>query len=376
MKINEIENILNNLKDSNNFRKLRVYPEEMINFSSNDYLGIANDKSLREEFYNAKSPKLSSSSSRLITGCYNEVMELERYAEEIYGKACITFNSGFDANSSIIETFYNKNTLIISDRLNHASIYDGIINSGAKLIRYRHLDMIHLEEILQKNRDKYEDILVVAESVYSMDGDITDIKKIVELKRKYGFDFILDEAHSYGVYGYGMAYNMALVEDVDFLVIPLGKGGGSMGAMVICNQILKDFIINKSRKFIFSTALPPVVHAWNLFVLKNMERFENKREKLKNLIEYMGQKLVENHLITEDKLPLSHIVSIVIGDNKKIDILQNSIRNKGFLVYGVKEPTVPKNTARFRLSLNPDLDFEDLNLFVTELKNELEKLEN
>ena len=146
MEKEKIREELLKLKSENHFRSLKKFEGKEINFSSNDYLGIAQDK----EFYLNYKPKLSSSSSRLMTGSYKEVMELEKRAEEIYKKPCIVFNSGFDANSSIIETFYGKNSLIITDRLNHASIYEGIINSGAEIKRYKHLDMENLEEILKK----------------------------------------------------------------------------------------------------------------------------------------------------------------------------------------------------------------------------------
>lgn len=369
MKKIEIKNILNELKNENNYRTLKNFSDDMINFSSNDYLYLANNNSLKDEFYKLYRPNLSSSSSRLITGSTKEVMDFEKKAERIYKKPCITFNSGFDANSSIIETFYNKNSLIITDRLNHASIYDGIINSGAKCVRYRHLDMKHLENILIKYKDLYDDILVVSESIYSMDGDILDLEKICELKRRYNFDLMIDEAHSYGVYGYGMSYNLGLIDDITFLTIPLGKGGASMGAMVILDEIYKDFIINKSRKFIFSTSLPPVNHAWNKFILEKMPEFKNYQEILKNLIEFTNDKLKFYNIPSHAN---SHIISIVIGDNKRIDKIQKNLRFKNYLVYGVKSPTVPLGTSRFRISLNPSIKHEDIDNFLKELRYELD----
>lgn len=375
MKKEEIKQVLAELEKENNLRKLSMYPSDMVNFSSNDYLGLAADEELRRRFYAECRPALSSSSSRLITGCSKEVMEFEAAAEKIYGKPCLMFNSGFDANSSILETFYNKKSLIITDRLNHASIYDGIINSGAKFLRYKHLDYAHLESILEKNSCKYDDILVVTETVYSMDGDIADVEKLAELKGRYHFKLMIDEAHSYGVFGYGIVYNKKLVTDTDFLVIPLGKGGGSMGSMVICEKLFKDYLINKSRKFIFSTALPPVNHAWNLFILRHMDEFAARREKLRKIREYTTERLLEEGIIgkgKENSHRFSHIISIVIGDNGKIEVLQKKLRAEGFLVYGVKEPTVPKNTARFRLSLHPGISKEQVEAFVKELKYELD----
>ena len=359
------------LKSENNFRSLKEFGGKEINFSSNDYLGVAHDKKLLEEFYSKYKPKLSSSSSRLMSGSYTEVMELEKRAEEIYKKPCIVFNSGFDVNSSILETFYGKKSLIITDRLNHASIYDGIINSGAEIVRYKHLDIENLEEILKKYSGKYSDILVVCETIYSMDGDITPIKEITELKKKYNFSLMIDEAHSYGVYGYGMVYNFNLVKDIDFLVIPLGKGGGSVGAFVFCEEILKKYIINKSRKFIFTTALPPVNNMWNLFILNKMENeeFNKKRKILSEKVNFTLKKLKEKGIKTNSA---SHIISVVIGDNRKIIKIENNLRAKGYFISGIKEPTVPKNTARFRISLNPEISFKNIENFIEELKYELD----
>lgn len=368
MKRENIENELKILKEKNNYRILKNHSKNLINFSSNDYLGIANDLNLKNEFYSKFSPKLSSSSSRLIDGSYEEVLLLEEEVEKLYKKPCILFNSGFDANSSIIETFCGKNSLILTDRLNHASIYDGIINSGATFYRYKHLDMESLEALLIKYKDKFEDILVVTESVYSMDGDMVDLNKLIDLKKKYGFDLMLDEAHSYGVFGYGIAYNLNLIKNIDFLIIPLGKGGGSVGSMVICDQLFKNYIINKSRKFIFSTALPPVNNAWNLFILKKMPTFEEKRKKLSKLVDYTLNNLKNNGITT---ISTTHIISIIIGDNQKAITIAENMKNKGFLLYAVKEPTVPKGTARFRIGLNPNITFENIDCFIKELKNEL-----
>lgn len=373
MEREKIKEELLKLKKENNFRVLIEKNNKKINFSSNDYLGIAENKKLLEEFYLKYKPKLSSSSSRLISGSYKEVIELEKRAEEIYKKPCIVFNSGFDANSSIIETFYGENSLIITDRLNHASIYDGIVNSKAKFVRYKHLDMNNLEEILKKYSEKFFDILVIAETIYSMNGDITPLNKIVELKKKYNFSLMIDEAHSYGVFGYGMAYNLNLVKDIDFLVIPLGKDGGSVGAFVFCDEIMKEYIINKNRKFIFTTALPPINNMWNLFILNKMknEYFNEKRKKLFERINFALKKLKEYGIETNST---THIISIVIGDNRKIIKIEKNLKEKGYFVYGVKEPTVPKNSARFRISLNSEMSFEVIENFIKELKYEIDTI--
>ena len=298
-------------------------------------------------------------------------MRLEKKVEEIYGKPCLVFNSGFDANSSVIETFFDKNSLIITDRLNHASIYDGCINSNAKVLRYNHLDVDALEKLLKKYSKTHDDILVVTESIYSMDGDCADLKKICALKDEYNFTLMVDEAHSYGVYNYGIAYNEKLIDKIDFLIIPLGKAGASVGAYVICDEIYKNYLINKSRKFIYSTALPPVNNLWNLFILENLTLFHDKIEKLKDLVNFSLTTLKKANIETSST---SHIISIIIGDNLKTINLSEALKEKGYLIYPIKEPTVPKDTARLRISLTANMKKEELDAFFKILKAEMKKL--
>lgn len=374
MKRIEIENELNKFREENRFRNVKTNAKNILNFSSNDYLALASDKKLLKDFYskidetNLENFKLSSSSSRLIDGSYSCVLELEKEIEKIYKKPALVFNSGFDANSSVIETFFNKNSLIISDRLNHASIYDGCINSGAKILRYNHLDITAIEKLLEKYSKIYDDILVVTETVYSMDGDIANISEIAKLKEKYNFHLMVDEAHSYGVFSYGIAYLENLISKIDFLIIPLGKGGASVGAFVICEKLYKDYLINKSRKFIYSTALPPINNFWNLYILKNMNFFEDKRKKLNSLVNYTLNKLKELNIETTST---SHIISIVIGENKKTMKISKNLEEKGYLAYAIKEPTVPKNTARLRVSLTADMQIDEIDKFLKILKIEL-----
>ncbi|MDD7391931.1 MAG: aminotransferase class I/II-fold pyridoxal phosphate-dependent enzyme [Fusobacterium gastrosuis] len=374
MQRRQIENEINELKQDFRLRTIKTNNNELLNFSSNDYLGILKDEKIFEEFYsnlNFEEYKLSSASSRLIDGSYSIVMSLENEVERIYKKPCLVYNSGFDANSSLIETFFNKESLIITDRLNHASIYDGCINSGAKILRYNHLDTVALERLLEKYSNEYKDILVVTESVYSMDGDIADIEAIVKLKERYSFQLMLDEAHSYGVYGYGIAYNKNLVKDIDFLVIPLGKGGASIGAYVICDELYKQYLINKSRKFIYSTALPPINNLWNLYILKNMLKFSKKIENMEKLVKFSLNELKRLEIETSSN---SHIISIIIGENNATTKLSEVLKQKGYLAYSIKEPTVPKNTARLRISLTANMDKAELKTFFLILKEEISKV--
>ncbi|MGX6591468.1 aminotransferase class I/II-fold pyridoxal phosphate-dependent enzyme [Cetobacterium ceti] len=372
MNLNLIEDELNKLKTENNLRTLKTYSDNLLNLSSNDYLGLNEDILLRENFYK-KYPNLplSSSSSRLITGSYSLIMDLENKLEEIYKKPALVFNTGFDGNCCVIETMANKNTLILSDKLNHASIHDGIIHSGAKLLRYRHLDLNHLESLLLKYENEYDDILVISETTYSMDGDEVDLKKLTSLKDKYNFQLMIDEAHSYGVHGYGIAYNLNLLDKIDFLLIPLGKGGASIGAYLITNKIFKEYLINKGRKFIYTTALPPINVAWNLYILENMNNFKNKITALEDLRVYTKNKIESLGLET---ISTSQIISIIIGTNEKTIELCNRLLKKGYLLYPIKEPTVPRGTARLRIGLNPHITKEQINNFMEDLNYELNSI--
>lgn len=356
-------------KQEKNFRTLKNYSDTMINLSSNDYLFLAHDEKLKNDFIQNYSDKFSfsSSSSRLITGNYSIVAELEKRAEEIYKKPVLVMNSGFSANKTIIETFCNKNTLILTDRLNHASIYAGIVSSSSKFVRYKHLDMAHLENLLEKYKNEYEDILIISESVYSMDGDTADLQELVRIKKKFGAFLMIDEAHSFGVHGYGIAHSKNLVQDIDFLCIPLGKGGGSVGAYIVCEQDFKDYIINFGKEFIYSTALPPVNNLWNLYILNYMDNFSERIKKLEDLKNYTLKLMKEMKIYTVSD---SHIISLITGNNEKTDIITEKLRKKGWLVCGIKSPTVPKGLERIRISLYSELSKNTIKKFLEDFKNE------
>lgn len=361
----KIKKELENFKNENRFRKLTTLDKSFLNLSSNDYMGFGSDSLLIEEFYK-KYPNLalSSSSSRLMSGSYPLIMKLEEIAESIYKKPVLFFNSGYDCNSCVIETFCDEKTLVISDKLNHASIHDGILHSGATLLRYKHLNLEHLKILLEKNIDKFENIFVISETIYSMDGDCVHLEKLVKLKKEFNFYLVVDEAHSFGVHSYGMAYEQNLIEHIDFLTIPLGKGGGSSGAYLICNQLYKDYIVNKGRKFIYTTALPPVNIAWNIFILEKMELFEKRRKYLFEL-QTLTHSLIKKYNM--NTLSTTHIISIIVGDNERLDKITNYLKDKKYFVYGVKEPTVPKGTSRIRIGLSPSLSKDNIIDFFQEL---------
>ncbi|MEF3255019.1 MAG: aminotransferase class I/II-fold pyridoxal phosphate-dependent enzyme, partial [Deferribacterales bacterium] len=232
-----------------------------------------------------------------------------------------------------------------------------------------------LEDFLQKNRDKYENVFIVTESLFSMDGDFADIKRIVEIKKRYDCFVYLDEAHSIGVYGEGrgLAYEVGCLDDIDIFVGTFGKSFSSVGGFVSTNDIFYDLIINYCRTLIFTTALPPVVINWNLFILNEMSRFNEKRRKLFENSNKLRNRIKELNLQTSGE---SYIIPIIIGDSKETITLFSYLKGKGILTSAVRPPTVPIGTARIRLSLNPLVDDEDIHIFIEALNLWRGKYEN
>mgnify|MGYP001191720226 FL=1 len=366
---------LEDLKKKSNYRELKVIEENFIlDFSSNDYLNLNSDKSFKKNFIdNIDFNKISfgSCGSRLLGGNHREIIDFEKEIDKVFKKKSLVFGSGYDANTTIIETFYSSQDIIFTDKYNHASIYDGVINSKVKIVRYKHLDYLDLETKLKKYRNLYKKSLIITESIYSMDGDIVDLDKMVLLKNRYNSQLYLDEAHSYGVLGYGLAYNKSLIKEIDFLMLGLGKGGSSSGGVLILDDIPRSYIINKGRKFIYTTAPSPIQTQWNRYVFKNIPFLEDKIKKLNILKKFFYKKLKEQDIQT---MSTEQIVNIVIGDNKKtIEISENLIK-EGYLVYPIKEPTVPKKTARIRLTLTADMKLEEVEIFIEKLSHELKKI--
>ena len=218
--------------------------KHMLNLSSNDYLGLAGDTALKEEFLSHVSPgkfSFTSSSSRLLTGNSGEYDYLEKQLARLFdSEAALVFNSGYHANSGILPAVADHHSLILADKLVHASIVDGIGLSRARCIRFRHNNYEQLERLLSENHRNYEHIFIVTESIFSMDGDECDLNRLVELKKQYGNVFLyVDEAHAFGVRGergLGCSEQYDHLHDIDFLVGTFGKALASIGAYLICSK--------------------------------------------------------------------------------------------------------------------------------------------
>lgn len=372
----KLEKILQDLEQNHNLRTLTplkhenkfVYKQnqKLLNLAGNDYLYLASSEELKAEFLNTLKEQdlfFSSSSSRSLSGNFEIYEELESFLKTKFkDKEILHFNSGYHLNISCIAALSSvSKTLFLADKLIHASMIDGLRLGRADFFRFHHKDMNHLESLIQKHYDKYENIIVLSEALFSMNGDFSDFKTLRELKRRYDkIKLYIDEAHSVGCFdeeGLGFVKKLTLENEVDFLVFTFGKALASMGACMICDEKYKKFFINKARAFIYSTALPPINVAWTQFIFKKMPYFKKEREKLELLSTFFKSKLQEkNHTVLGD----AYIICLLLGENKKALEISQKFQKAGFFAPAIKEPTVPKNTARIRFSLHAGLNTEEL----------------
>lgn len=344
--------------------------QKLLNLSSNDYLGISSNIELCKEFYSTLNDEgdfenfsLGLASSRLLTGDapllhdFEKDLALRYKAEEV-----LLFNSGYHANIGILPALSTKKDLILSDKLNHASIHDGMRLSDSKSKRFNHKDYDQLEHILKKHREDFDNVFIVSESVFSMDGDVADIPKLLELKEKYSCFLYLDEAHAigmYGIEGLGKAEEIGVLGKIDFLVATFGKAFGSIGAFVACSAITKKLLINESRSFIFTTALPPVVTHWNKFVFHKIIQMSKERLYVQQLSDKLRESLCDNKLVTFGE---TNIVPVIIGDNSKTIKISELMMEQGFYMLPIRPPTVPEGSSRFRLSITAAMKWDDIKL--------------
>lgn len=358
--MNAYKTVLDQLEATHN---LRMIPEEpaaqqrIVDLSTNDYLGLGTRVDLREEFIAslpaAAIPSFTSSASRLLASDQKEFHALENRLRELYGRDILLFNSGYHANTGAISSLADARTLIVADKLVHASIIDGATLSKAEMVRFRHNDMNHLRRILEKQGSSYDRLLIVTESVFSMDGDYAPIDELIALKRSFDNALLyVDEAHAFGVegrQGLGLCVDRA---DVDFIVCTLGKAAASMGAFIATNSTGREFLVNKARSFIFSTALPPVNCAWSRFVIDRILTMDTERKTLKELgallQKYTGAAVA------------SHIQPLITGSSELAIEKSHLLLERGFKVLPIRTPTVPPGTERLRFSLSLDVKATDL----------------
>lgn len=370
----DYSNILRQLSASGSLRSLPDVEHQgkyikkegntMLNLSSNDYLGLALRTDLRNEFLDelrATDIPLSSSSSRLLTGNFSQYTKLERLLAHRFGReAALLFNSGYHANTGLLPALADKQTLILADRLVHASILDGILLSGAPFQRFRHNDYEHLTQLLAKARGQYHQIIVVTESIFSMDGDVADLQRLTALKAEFP-DVLLyvDEAHAIGVRGasgLGIAEEQGCLADIDLLVGTFGKALASMGAYVVCSPVIRGYLINTMRPLIFSTALPPSQMAWTHFLFDRLPSFHRERKQLE-ATSLLLRSVLEGK---GGERSASHIIPFIIGENEACLEKADKLQQGHFYCLPVRPPTVPQGTSRIRFSLTAALTEDEV----------------
>ena len=343
-------------------RKLKLIMNP-VDFSSNDYLGIANSKAIFEtvhqELLSLDGPFNGATGSRLLSGNSALCQALETDLASVYKtEAALVFNSGYTANLGFFGTVPKRNDVIIFDELVHASIRDGIQLSHAKSYRFNHNDMKSLAKRLAKVREQQPDteVYVVTESVFSMDGDSPDLEALLTVCEQYQAYVIIDEAHAVGVFGFGLVHQLQLQHRVWAQIITFGKAIGCHGAAILCDNKTKNYLINFCRPFIYTTGLSPhsvmtVQVVYNQFKNNNQE-LKNQQEALTTNIAYFKNCLVKYKLssffITSD----SAIQCCVLPGNGEVKKMANALQIKGFDVRPILSPTVSKGSERLRFCLH------------------------
>ena len=339
---------LDNKKNKGLLRQLITVDDDLIDFCSNDYLGFASNQALINS--ENKGLPIGSTGSRLITGNSKLAEETEAIIAQFHkAEAALIYSSGYAANVGLFSCLVGKGDTIISDQYIHASIIDGIRLNKANRNWFIHNDLADLEAKLQLAQNK---IIVVVESIYSMDGDEAPLSKIADLCEKYGALLIVDEAHStgiYGAHGEGLVCQLGLEKRVYARLHTFGKALGFHGAAIVGSQILRDYLINHSRSFIYSTGIPPQYYSQIQAIYALLPK-ANKTQ-LFDLINYFRQQIksIKNVLIIDS---LSPIQAVVIGDNFKAKTIEHQLLNKGYFVKAILSPTVAVGTERLRISIH------------------------
>ena len=350
--------------------RIRAAGKEFINFSSNDYLGLSSHPGIIKAAREAAAPVFGSSSSRLMTGNTLSHGALEEETASFKGKpAALVFNSGYQANVGVISALSGRGDVIFSDRLNHASIIDGIILSGAKLLRFRHNDTGHLEELLSAERHRYRRSLMITETVFSMDGDIAPVDEITALKKKYDSLLMVDEAHATGVFGKtgaGIMEERGVTDDCDIVMGTFSKALGSFGAYVACSETLKQYLVNTCRSFIYSTALPVSVIRTNMAAIDIVKKERYRGDALLMNSAYLRERLKEKGFETKGD---SQIIPVITGSSEAAVRLSEGLKGKGYWVTPVRPPTVPEGSSRLRVSVTCNHTREMIDRFTADLSN-------
>ncbi len=339
--------------------RMKIDGQSVLNFCSNDYLGLANHPDIISSFKKAVDTfGVGSGSAHLISGHSKAHKALEESLADFTGRErALLFSTGYMANIGVLNALTQHGDVIYADRLNHASLVDGALLSNATTKRYQHNDISSLERQIsahRKNNPIIKNEIIVSDGVFSMDGDITPVKKLSTLAKKHQAWLMIDDAHGFGVLGEtggGLLQQQSLEQDdVPILMATLGKAAGTSGAFISGSEELIEYLIQTARSHIFTTAMPPAIAAATLTSLEIIKKDQWRRDKLQTLIAQFKQGAKELGI----KLMPSNtpIQPIIVGSSKKTVEISQQLLSKGLLVSAIRPPTVAKNTARLRITLS------------------------
>ncbi|PGS09401.1 8-amino-7-oxononanoate synthase [Bacillus pseudomycoides] len=365
---------LNRLKEKSQYRHVVMTEQaeepwlirngkRMLNLASNNYLGLAGDRRLKEASIVAtKEYGVGATASRLVVGNYALYEEVEQsVCDWKETEKAIIVNSGYSANVGAISSLVGRHDIVFSDKLNHASIVDGIMLSGAEHKRYRHNDLEYLERLLQM-APVAKRKLIVTDTVFSMDGDVAHLKELIMLKEKYGALLMVDEAHAGGIYGKhgaGLAHvEQGLSEGIDIHMGTFSKALGCYGAYLAGDAICIDYMKNTMRSFIFTTALPPGTLGAMKRAIEIVKEDEGRRQRLLENGAYFRNALEEVGFNIGDSS--THIVPIIVASNEATLHFSEKLQEAGIAAIAIRPPTVPYNSSRIRFAVTSEHTKADL----------------
>ncbi|MFQ5646177.1 MAG: 8-amino-7-oxononanoate synthase [bacterium] len=347
---------LSNL-ESRSGTRVSIDGKEFLSFCSNDYLGLAESDALKQAaIQTINEYGFGSGSARLICGNFPAYTRLEKRLAAFKGcRASLVFSTGYMANLGLLTTLAGKGDALILDRLCHASLIDGASLSRATLLRYKHSDIADLNRVLELAKSKYRRLWIVTEGVFSMDGDIAPLPEILEAGDRYGARVILDDAHGLGVLGEtgaGTPEFYGISPERLILMGTLSKAVGSLGGYVAGSQALIDYLRNKARSFIYTTALPPAVCAASEAGLKLIEENPDLRNRLWSNIERLKQGFNKIEELTVTDSANSAIIPVIAGEAAAALDFSHRLYERGFLVPAIRPPTVPQGKSRLRFTVS------------------------
>ena len=355
---NSMIQYLQNRKEDNLFRKLKII-NDLVDFSSNDYLGLSKSAYLHQllenDYKNHIFEDSGATGSRLLTGNHVAIEELEAILADFHhAAAALVFNSGFDANVGLLSTVIRKEDIVFYDEYIHASLHQGIKLSYCKSVKYNHNDCIDLQNKLQLERNANGNIFIVTESVFSMEGDKADLITINEISKRYNAYLIVDEAHATGILGTngsGYCNELQIEQDCFARVYTFGKAIGSHGAVVVGSTLLKEYLVNFSKNFIYTTALDlhTILRVKHTYL--STQIIINQQNKLNKLINYF--KCCKNQLLDSyEVLGDGPIFGILVNGNQNCLDLATFLQNNNLDVRAILSPTVTKGKERLRIILH------------------------